>query len=640
MNKLLLVITFSLFLFTTFAQDDPDLDPPSSFDLRDVGGINYVTSVKSQSGGTCWTHGTMAAMEGNLLMTGAWANNGEIGEPNLAEYHLDWWNGFNQHYNGDLDPPTGNGLEVHNGGDYRVSSAYLSRGEGAVRDIDGQSYSTPPPRSDTSWHYYYPREIMWLNVFDDLSNINTVKQMIMDYGVMGTCLCSSGSFIQNYIHYQPPNTTNDPNHAVAIVGWEDNLVTQAPQPGAWLVKNSWGSGWGNNGYFWISYYDKHCGHHPEMGAIVFKDVEPQQYDHIYHHDYHGWRATKIDCSEGFNAFSAGNDELLKAVSFYTAADSVDYTIKVFDTFQSGQLQDELISQTGFIQFTGLHTINLSSSISLMEGNDFYVYLNLSRGGQPFDRTSEVPVLLVEDAYLTIVNSTSHPNESFYRDGSQWLDMFNYEDPPWPAGTANLCIKALTIDDDIVPVELTSFTAIQEGQFIKLAWVTATENNNHIFEIQRKTIKNKEVGDWILIGYEEGNGTTAEPQHYGYIDEILGINATAFEYRLKQVDFDGSYTFSDVVKVENLVPSEFKLEQNYPNPFNPTTTIKFSLPKRANVTLKVYDIMGNQVSILIENLVEAGTHSLVFNARALASGVYYYTLVTESFVSTKKLILIK
>jgi C1A family cysteine protease len=131
------------------------------------------------------------------------------------------------------------------------------------------------------------------------------------------------------------------NHDVAIIGWDDNKVTAAPNKGAWLCKNSWGTDWGINGYFWISYYDKYCCHYNEREwTASFQGVERMPYNHIYYHDYHGWQATLTKHLEAFNAFNSTTNNVLHAVSFFTPTDNEAYTIRIYNSFEGNELKKE------------------------------------------------------------------------------------------------------------------------------------------------------------------------------------------------------------------------------------------------------------------------------------------------------------
>ena len=448
MNKLYILVSAFILSYTLL-----NAQLPSTYDLRQIDGVNYVTSVKSQQGGTCWTHGSMAAIESNLLMTGNWTAAGDTGEPNLAEYHLDWWNYYNQYYNPDLNPPfnNGQGLEVHMGGDYRVTTAYISRLDGAVREVDGQSYDSPKPLFDTSYHYYYPMDVEWYTMGPDLQNIDLLKQKIMDYGVMAICMYYSNNYINNeYEHYQPPINNQEPNHSIAIIGWDDSRVTQAPLPGAWLVKNSWGESWGYDGYFWISYYDKQACRNPEMGAVSFSNVERLTFDTAYYHDAHGWRDT-ANFSMAMNTFKTSRGESIVAMNFFSAADSINYTVSIYGAFDGDTLTDLLSTNSGFLEFTGLHTLMLDDTIELVANTLFYAYLQVSAGGIAYDRTSEVPVLLGASTRV-IVPSTAGEGESFYFENGQWKDFYHYDDPSGFQNSGNFCIKALTVHNLTVGID--------------------------------------------------------------------------------------------------------------------------------------------------------------------------------------------
>jgi hypothetical protein len=187
---------------------------------------------------------------------------------------------------------------------------------------------------------------------------------------------------------------------------------------------------------------------------------------------------------------------------------------------------------------------------------------------------------------------------------------------------------------ITPVELTSFNASAKDGSVILNWTTATETNNRGFEIERKLIN----GEYQKVGYVPGFGTTTEPKIYFYSDNDL--NAGIYLYRLKQIDFDGSFSYSNEVNADVTSPIMYALEQNYPNPFNPNTTIKYSIPEDSFVKLSVYNLLGEEVTTLVNNVQKAGRYEVAFDASNFASGVYLYRLEAQNYSSIKKMLLIK
>ena len=228
--------------------------------------------------------------------------------------------------------------------------------------------------------------------------------------------------------------------------------------------------------------------------------------------------------------------------------------------------------------------------------------------------------------LVVVNAPGDANFQlgfFYSGNSFQIDFWYVDD---------VCV------DGVIPVELTSFTSSVNKRNVTLDWTTATEINNQGFEIERNSGNGFEK-----IGYVAGFGTSTEPHSYSFID--ASVTEGIHYYRLKQLDFDGTFEYFDAIEVDVSVPNVFALGQNYPNPFNPSTKIDFSLEVDSKVTLKIFDVLGQEVANLVNTNLAAGSHNVEFNASLLNSGVYFYRIEAvgingAKFVDVKKMNLLK
>ncbi|MCZ7609780.1 MAG: T9SS type A sorting domain-containing protein [Ignavibacterium sp.] len=191
----------------------------------------------------------------------------------------------------------------------------------------------------------------------------------------------------------------------------------------------------------------------------------------------------------------------------------------------------------------------------------------------------------------------------------------------------------------IPVELVSFTAEVNDNNVLLSWVTASEINNQGFQVERRETKDERSGVWNNIGYINGKGTTTEQQSYSYVDQNLSANK--YQYRLKQIDYDGTFDYSKTIEVEINSPTRFSLEQNYPNPFNPETNIDYMLPIETIVNISLYDITGRKIKELVNEKKQPGYYTVKLKGDELSSGIYFYRLFTTSgYAAVKKISVIK
>ncbi len=402
---------------------------PESYDLRNVSNVSFVTNVKDQgNGGNCWSFSAMAALESAILKATNGAVSLDLSEENMKNLMACF-------------SPFGTTYETNTGGNDRLSNAYLAAGLGPVLE----SLDNYVPKDYLSAIFNpltHIQNILWIDRNDYLDN-DGIKFALLNYGAVSVS-CNFDSHYRNGAnHYYYGSEGRD--HAVTIVGWNDtysksNFKTTAPGDGAWIVKNSWGTGSGDNGYYYVSYYDTRfaIGHQECFCFVLNNSVK---YRKTYQYDIVGmsdWLYNE-SASNGIwykNVFNSTDDEVLAAFSTYFN-EKTNYTAYVY-------VNDELVNVQEGSAHNGYCTIKLSKYISLKKGDKFEIVLNVHS-----DRISIIPV------YETTSSKRDYALEgvSFFSfDGESWEDLYNYSGEYYENGNRThwyvphlmACLKAFTI----------------------------------------------------------------------------------------------------------------------------------------------------------------------------------------------------
>lgn len=624
---------------------------PSIYDPTKM--TTILTPVKNQGGcGDCWAFGTIGSVEATWKILG-------YGTYDLSENHLNNKHGF-------MGAPCA-------GGNAGMTTAYFTRGSGPVLESQDPSGANGQPSPEG---YIAPAALIdrAYNLPDANSVTNQaelrsfIKQFIYENGPVSTCILQEDKYYNaNYCTYYC--TEKGINHLVLIVGWNDDKVT-AGGTGAWIVKNSWGTGWGAKGYYFVSYNDKSI----LQGVNYWPTrLEYTGGEKIYMYDDLGMITSwgfGSHTGYGIVKFTADKHKYITKVASYIASGNSTVSFGIYKTFSDAakSLNPVTTLPAQNCPYAGYYTFDLSVPVLFEEGQDFYIQAKYNTPESYYP----VPV----ESFMDTYSDPKFESKKCWMggNGKSWEEI-----GAGKSAQVDLCIRAYGLLDTVKNLakgkasSVSSYDAgfdssnVTDGD-MSTKWAVSSIDTQYIkIDLGNSYNIKKAVLFWapayaqeykLLASNDDSTWTPAYTETAGdgetdtlnvsvfarYLKVLATKAATSEGYSLYEIQVYAPVNTSQIAVVtDDKKPqtiSSYSLGNNYPNPFNPVTKINYELPKSSEVTLKVYDVLGKEVATLFNGSQNAGKHTVEFNGAGLPSGIYFYMLRADNFTQVKKMVLLK